>query len=689
MNFTRVGNRLVGKAGVETIWVEPWGANSLRVRMTKEPQMDANDWALIDVPQETEAQIVIADVELIEPWICAAEREQHVQQAQTASIQNGDLIASFNAEGWLSFHTRDGERLTEEYWRDRNRIDRYCVPLRIEGREMKPLTGTSDYRLTLRFEAFDGERIYGLGQYQESQLDKKGSTLELAHRNTQTSVPFMLSSRGYGILWNNPAVGTVTFGTNRTEWVAESTKKLDYFITAGKTPAQIVEQYADAVGKAPMMPEYGLGFWQCKLRYRSQAEILQVAREYKRRGLPLDVIVVDFFHWTKQGDFKFEPRDWPDPEGMIRELKELGIELMVSVWPTIDSRSENYRPMAAQGFLVNADRGMNIHMNWMGETVFFDATHPGARDYVWQVCKTNYYDKGVRLFWLDEAEPEYGPYDFDNYRYYQGPALQCTNVYPREYARGYYDGMTAEGQAGVVNLVRAAWAGSQRYGALIWSGDVSSTFRAMREQLQAGLNMGIAGIPWWTFDIGGFVGGNVHDPKFHELLLRWFAFGVFTPVFRLHGERVPHIQPEQAVIDGVTQMFTGGDNELWSFGEDNYEVMRGFVLMRERLRPYVRACMAEAHEKGSPVMRTMFYEFPQDPACWTADSQYMFGPAILVAPIFEPGQRNRTVYLPAGQRWRDAVTGELLEGGQTVTVDAPLDRIPLFVRADQSVPIYE
>ncbi|MNV56707.1 Alpha-xylosidase [compost metagenome] len=188
-----------------------------------------------------------------------------------------------------------------------------------------------------------------------------------------------------------------------------------------------------------------------------------MAREYKRRGIPLDVIVVDFFHWTKQGDFKFEPRDWPDPDAMNAELKEMGTELMVSVWPTIDSRSENYGPMAEEGYLISADRGMNINMNWMGETVFFDATHPGAREYVWQASKKNYYDKGVRLFWLDEAEPEYGPYDFDLYRYYQGPALQCTNIYPREYAKGYYEGMSAEGQEGVCNLVRAAWAGSQRY----------------------------------------------------------------------------------------------------------------------------------------------------------------------------------------------------------------------------------
>jgi alpha-D-xyloside xylohydrolase len=656
--------------------------------MTKEASMDANDWALIDTPAVTSVEIVIEDIEMTEPWINEADRAKHTVKSQIASIRNGEIIAEFNGEGWLTFINSEGKILTAEYWRDRNRIDRYCVPLRIEGRELKPLTGTSDYMLTLRFEAYEDEKIYGLGQYQEKNLNKKGAVLELAHRNCQASVPFMLSSRGYGLLWNNPAVGSVTFGTNRTEWSAKSTKKLDYFITAGKTPAQIEEQYANAVGKAPMMPEYGLGFWQCKLRYRTQQELLNVAREYKRRGVTVDVIVIDFFHWTKQGDFKFEPKDWPDPDAMIAELKELGIELMVSVWPTIDSRSENYKKMAEEGYLISADRGLNINMNWMGETVFFDATNPGAREYVWKVCKKNYYDKGVRIFWLDEAEPEYGPYDFDLYRYYQGPALQCTNIYPAMYAKGYYDGMTEAGQKNICNLVRSAWAGSQRYGALIWSGDVSSTFRAMREQLQIGLNMGIAGIPWWTTDIGGFLGGYVEDKNFHELLLRWFAFGVFSPVFRLHGERMPHIDPEQAVIDGVAQMMSGSSNEIWSFGEENFEIMKNYIHMRERLRPYIRACMKEAHEKGTPVMRTMFYEFPDDPVCWTADTQYMFGPDILVAPVFEAGMSSRRVYLPQSQLWKNARTNQIVEGGQTVTVDAPVNEIPLFVRAEKKLPIY-
>lgn len=226
------------------------------------------------------------------------------------------------------------------------------------------------------------------------------------------SVPFMISNRGYGFFWNNPAIGTATFGTNVTQWYAKSTKKLDYFITAGDSPAQLEEQYSLATGRTPMMPEYGLGYWQCKLRYRTQDELMAVAREHKRRGLPMDAIVIDFFHWTMQGDFKFEPLDWPDPEAMVKALKELGIETVVSVWPTIDERSENFGKMSDMGYLVNADRGNQNHMTWMGNTVFYDATHPQAQKFVWERCKENYYKYGIRCFWLDEAEPEYGPYDF-------------------------------------------------------------------------------------------------------------------------------------------------------------------------------------------------------------------------------------------------------------------------------------
>lgn len=688
MRIYRENNSLKIKSGNSQVWIEPWGENSLRVRMTKESVMNENNWALCEPVKYCEASFSEETIDVTDPWYMSDEYSRYHQKGVNHTITNGKITAKVSFEGCISFFNQNGELLTEEYWRNRNRINRYCVPLRVEARELKCYQGSTDYELTARFEAFDDEKIFGMGQYQEKNLNKKGAVLELAHRNSQASVPFMLSSRGYGFLWNNPAIGTATFGINKTEWYAKSTKKLDYFITAGDTPAEIEENYTAATGRAPKMPEYGLGYWQCKLRYRNQQELLEVARKHKKLGLPMDAIVIDFFHWTIQGDFKFEPRDWPDPEGMIRELKELGIETVVSIWPTIDERSENFGKMADSGYLVSADRGNGIHMTWMGNTVFYDATNPGAREYVWEKCRENYYKYGIKCFWLDEAEPEYGPYDFDNYRYYAGPALQCTNIYPLMYVKGFYDGLKSEGETEVLSLVRCAWAGSQKYGALTWSGDIHSSFRAMREQLQAGLNMSVAGIPWWTSDIGGFLGGDISDPKFRELLVRWFEWGAFCPVFRMYGERSPWHEREEEFINGVRQLTSGQDNEVWSFGEDNFEILKKYLFLRERLRPYIRECMDEASLSGMPVMRPLFFDFYKDKTAWEIEDEYMFGPDILVAPVMEENTSERKVYLPEGAIWTDANTKKAYSGGQNVTVPAPLDIIPVFIRDNKKIDIY-
>ncbi len=688
MHIYEENNRLIIAEGRSQVWIEPWGPNSLRIRMSGEPNMDENDWALTEIMEKIPADISFETIDVTDPWYQGDEFAKYHQTGTQAKLVNGKITAKVSHEGWISFYNQKGELLTEEYWRNRNRINRYCVPLRVDARELKPIQGSTDFELTARFEAFEGEKIFGMGQYQEKNLDKKGACLELAHRNSQASVPFMISNRGYGFLWNNPAIGTATFGTNKTEWYAKSTKKLDYFITAGDTPAELEAQYSLATGRTPMMPEYGLGYWQCKLRYRNQEELLAVAREHKKRGLPMDAIVVDFFHWTMQGEFKFEPRDWPDPEQMVKELKELGIETVVSVWPTIDERSENFGKMNDLGYLVTADRGNSNHMTWMGNTVFYDATHPGAQKFVWERCRENYYKKGIRCFWLDEAEPEYGPYDFDNYRYYAGTALQCTNTYPVGYAKGFYDGLKAEGEEEIMSLVRCAWAGSQKYAVLTWSGDIYSSFRSMREQLQAGLNMGIAGIPWWTSDIGGFLGGNISDPAFQELLVRWFEWGAFCPVFRMHGERSPWYEREEEFIDGVRQLTSGQDNEVWSFGEDNYQILSKYLFIREKLRPYIRECMKAASESGAPVMRPLFYDFPEDKTCWEIEDSYMFGPDLLVSPVMSAGAVEREIYLPAGSTWTDAYTKKTYDGGQKITVPAPIDIIPVMVRDGKMYEIY-
>ena len=655
--FERDGKALCYRYGAERLRIEPWGENSLRVRAWKQAEPDPQDWALL--PQaDCDAVIQVRE--------------------DGGSIVNGNIRAELNLIGKLTFYNQKGEVLLEEYLRDRrDMFGSTCSSLNVEAREFKPIIG-GDYRLTARFISNPKEKLYGMGQYQQAFLDLKGADLELAQRNSQASVPFLLSSLGYGFLWNNPAVGRVNFGKNITTWEAFSTKKLDYWITAGDTPAQIEEAYANATGKVPMMPEFAMGYWQCKLRYQTQEELLEVAREYKRRGLPISVIVVDFFHWPLQGEWKFDPTYWPDPDAMIAELKEMGIELMVSIWPTVDYRSENFEEMQAKGLLVRVESGIPISMDFQGNTLHYDPTNPEARDYVWQKAKKNYYDKGVKIFWLDEAEPEYTVYSFENYRYHLGPDVQVGNIYPAMYAKNFYDGMTAEGQENVINLLRCAWAGSQRYGALVWSGDIKSSFDSMKNQLAAGLNMGIAGIPWWTTDIGGFFGANIGDPAFHELLIRWFQYGCFCPVMRMHGYRWP-LQPQYGTTGGATCV-SGAPNEVWSFGPEVEKILSKYLFLREGMKPYITGLMEQAHEKGTPVMRPLFYDFPEDRKAWEVEDQYLFGPDVLVKPVTEAHCRQVSVYLPEGADWTNAWTGRRYPGGQTVTVDAPLDQIPLFTK---------
>ncbi len=429
------------------------------------------------------------------------------------------------------------------------------------------------HRTEVQFAARDGERFYGLGQHQHGKLDQKGAVVELAQRNAEVSIPFLLSSLGYGFLWNHPGIGRVELGTTATRWVSEASRQWDYWITAADEPAGILRRYTDVTGRAPMLPEWASGFWQSKLRYRTQDELLDVAREYKRRGLPLSVIVVDYFHWTRQGEWRFDPGEWPDPAEMVAELDRLGVKLMVSIWPTVNPASENYAELADLGLLVASERGIGVHLPFWDRgsadrvmVTYYDATNPKAREYIWSRVRDGYYKHGVRGWWLDACEPELRPDHPDNLRYYLGPGLEVGNIYPLLHAKAFHDGMASEGEDEAVLLCRSAWAGSQRYGAAVWSGDIGSTFEDLRRQIPAGLNIGLSGIPWWTTDIGGFKGGDIGSPSFRELVVRWFQFGVFSPLCRLHGVRQP------VTMSGAEE--TGAPNELWSFGTEAYEILQ-------------------------------------------------------------------------------------------------------------------
>ena len=660
-NITVADSTVCWQYDNEKLAIQPWGENSFRIRSSRYADYQYPDWALTE---ETQHNATIK------------------QENGKTIIKNGKLTATLTNSGQLTFINHKGEILLKEYWRTRQDLNEFASALNLYAREMKPHLG-GDFALTARFESDADEKLFGMGQYQQPHFNIKGCTLELAHRNSQASVPFVLSSKGYGFLWNNPAIGNATFGKNITEWRASSTKALDYWITAGDNPSEILEAYADVTGKTPMMPEFGLGLWQSKLRYATQNELLTVAREYHKRKLPLDVIVIDFFHWPIQGSWELDSRFWPDPKAMVEELNQMGINLMISIWPTVDLYSPNYQEMLKNGYLVQCERGMRITIEGLGACGFYDATHPGAQKYLWDKVKQNYYDYGIKLFWLDEAEPEYGVYDFDNYRYHIGSNMQTGNIYPTLYTKGFYDGLKGENQDEIVTLVRCAWAGSQKYAALVWSGDIDSSFESMRNQLSIGLSMGIAGIPWWTTDIGGFHGGNPDDEDFRECIIRWFQWGAFCPVFRLHGDRSPSGMPEELHgYEGV--LGSGANNEVWSYGDEAYEIFKKYILIREKIRPIVREAMQQAHEKGSPVMRPLFYNYPQDAMAWEVYDEYCLGDDVLVAPILYEGQRSREVYFPRGNDWLCINTGKVYQSGTACNVDAPLDTMPVFINTSST-----
>lgn len=662
MKFFENDNALIVRKGNETLRIEPWGKNALRVRATVLPAFSGNDKALTEKVEKGTAQIKI--------------------DAKLSGITNGRIRAEVNDSGIIAFF-KDDERVLYEY----NRF--YGTPLtkesrclKVEAREFSGLASDS-YKLTARFERNDGERIYGCGQYQHPYLDLKGCTLELLQRNSQVSIPFALSNKGYGFLWNNPASGRVSFGKNLTEWVADETDELDYWITVDDTPAKLVENYTEVVGRAPVLPSDYLGFWQCKLRYRTPDEVLGVVRKYKELGIHLDIIIIDFFHWPYQGSYRFDEEYWPKDKvkAMVDEIHSYGTKIIVSVWPSVDKRSENYQEMLELGYLTRTDRGTIETYDYQGECATIDVFNPDARAYLWNKLKENYKSLGIDYFWLDNAEPDSAVYQPDNMRYFTGRSAKVGLEFPKNYLKVVGEGAVKDGGEVPLSLIRCAWVGSQKYGAVLWSGDVPSTFEAFRDQLTAGLNVGIAGIPWWNTDIGGFMTDDVNDPEFKELLLRWFGFGTFSPLMRLHGDRGPYDIPALDNRDfGGGYLHTGQDNEIWSYGEEEQKIMINYIRLRESMKDYIAGLMKEASVNGSPVIRTMFYEFPEDEKCWECEDQYMFGPDYLVAPVFEYGARERKLYLPAG-KWENIFTKEVLEGGREVTVAAPVDQIPAFRKA--------
>ncbi len=638
-------SKIVFQRRDEMAVLEPYGPDILRFRASPSGRIIEQNWTLLP-PQSSDCQFELHD--------------------HKAVIKNGKISAEFWDNGKVVYY-KDGQVLLAE---------RSEMAFFMGYREYRQVGG-DNYRATVIFEPYPNEHFYGLGQEQNDLFDLKGSTSQLLHKNTKSSIPFVYSSRGYGFLWNNPSVGRCELTNNHTLWEANSTKQVDYLVIAGDTPGEVMQKYGHLTGFAPRFPAWASGFWQSRLRYETQADVLNVAREYKKRGIPLSVLIIDYFHWTEQGDWKFDPAYWPDPAAMCQELREMGIRPIVSIWPTINPNSENYHYMDERNMLVRTERGLAGIFPFYGDQTYIDPTNPETREYVWSKIRDNYYNKGIQSYWLDEAEPEIRPVHFDNLRFYYGNGEEVGLLYPFYYNKLFYDGLRGMGENEIISLTRAAWIGSQRLGALVWSGDIPSTFEALRMSVKTGLNMAMCGIPWWNSDIGGFWGADIESEYFRELIVRWFQFGLFSPVMRLHGAR-KRIKEQGPRPPGLKEP-TGGPNEIWSFGDRAYPILCRLIELRERLRPYIHKYMDIASQTGSPLMRPMFFEYPDDEVCYPRGDQYLFGEDILCAPIVNRGQTERSVYLPEGE-WVNVNDRQTYQGKRFVNAHAEIDQFIAFVK---------
>ncbi|MDO4846658.1 MAG: glycoside hydrolase family 31 protein [Clostridiaceae bacterium] len=643
MNNTTVSkNKILFSRNGELVRITPCHENAIRFEAFPDCKEFDEDFTLM--PQSADAVI---------------EEKDHC-----VFMTVGSLKVQLERNGKLTFY-KDGSVILEEK-PELAFFDGY--------RHYERNNGSWSARIT--FKSKENEHFYGLGHEASNKFDLKGCSFDMRHVNAKCTIPFVYSSLGYGFIWNNPAVGNVELSDNRTRWSVGATKKIDFVVIAGN-PKQVSETLADLTGHAPVMPHWATGFWQSRLRYETQEDLLEVARRYKDEGVPLSVIIADYFHWTEQGDYKFDPKYWPDVKAMTDELHSMGTKLVVSVWPTINENSENYWYMRDNNMLIRTTKGSNKVFDFYGPQAEIDATNPATRKFVFSKLKENYLDNGVDGVWFDEAEPEIHPEHFGNLIYHVGRGDEYGLIYPYYYSKMAYDGFTEMGETPVI-LTRAAYLGSQKFGSLVWSGDIYSDFESLCEQVKAGLNMSMCGIPWWNTDIGGFWGGDTQSEMFRELIVRWFQYGVFSPVMRVHGNRHRHGEKKRDVKEP-----SGDPNEIWSFGEENFPILKELVLLRERLRPYIEKQMTTASEKGYPIMRPMFFEYPDDKICYNLGEQYMFGDDILFAPIVNRGQTEKQVYLPEGE-WVLTKSGETYTKGWH-TVTAQINEFVAFVKKGADV----
>lgn len=548
------------------------------------------------------------------------------------------------------------------------------------------------YQVGATFASPDDEHYYGLGQNQEGFLDHRNRTIEcwqnyVATGGPSVCVPFMVTNKGYGIIWDNPSKTTIEPGFNQqTRWISEVGDRVSFFVIAGKTFDEIYAGYRLLTGPTPMLPKAAYGYIQCKQRYRSQDEVMAVADGYRERRLPVGVIVVDWFYYTKMGQMDFVPELWPDPSAMNQKLHSMGIQTMISVWPRFVPDSRYYPLILKNGWFEHLADGTptnGLPYDRAGSDI--DTTNAEAGKWYWGAIRDNIIAKDFDSIWADETEPDLPP----NGSYFKiGPGTQYFNVYPLFHTAAIYDGFRRDlpQKRGLI-LSRDAYLGSQRNGTITWSSDIAPTWDTLKRQVPTGLDFTASGFAYWSNDTGGWqylpsyhkpVRPPLLDPSdarenvmhyddYPELYTRWFEYATFLPIMRTHGSR--------------------RYNETWSYGKQAEPILEQYLKLRYELMPYIYSLGYKTYETGAPFMRALFMDFPNDPKVADLGDEYMFGPAFLVAPVTDQGVTARQVYLPTGADWYNYWTNERVHGGQTISVDAPIDKLPVFVRAGSIVPV--
>jgi alpha-D-xyloside xylohydrolase len=560
-------------------------------------------------------------------------------------------------DGAISYFDAGGKELLNE-------ASRKLTPVKVNGED------------TYRAESFlsiygSPEALYGLGQHQAGVWNYRGESVDISEDNSNISVPMLVSSKGYGLFWNNASRSR--FNNRFANYLYVSSEVadiIDYYFLYGPDLDGVVASYRELTGQAPMFGKWAYGFWQCKNRYKSQEEILGVARAYRERHLPIDNIVQDWFWWNHKGEPVFN-KNYPDPKGMVDELHKEHFHLMISVWPFFEPGSAVYEEMDRRGWLVDRFKFAKPPYHTAGMGVY-DATSAEARTYYWKLMEKGLFNIGIDAWWLDTTEPETEGQEENILLHHPlaiGSGDRYVNLYPLLTTGAVYQGQRgASDNQRVFILSRSAFAGSQRNAVTAWSGDINSDFLSFQRQIPAGLNFALSGLPYWTTDIGGFVSGDPDNPAYRELFVRWFEYGTFCPVFRVHGTR----KTDQ--------------NELWSYGPDAQKILVSFDRLRYRLLPYIYSLAWKTTSASYTPMRPLVMDFRGDVRAENTGDQFMFGPAFLVNPVTEPAAITRRLYLPQA-RWYDFWTGSSIDGGHAVDATAPLERIPIYLRAGSIVPM--